>query len=144
MSVPGALLGLAGLAVAIVLLARRRKNMPEPTICLPAPDLPDPPPVFPDPPPADAPERSSEEIAAALDEAAAKHKPTLQWRTSIVDLCKAAGVDSSKQNRALIAKQAGMANYSPTEGGDEAQNIELHKHVLAKLRDPKFGGLLLR
>ncbi len=143
MSVTGALLGLAGLAVGIVLLARRYWEKPEPVINLPLPDAEpaaEPQPVFPEPAPPDAPERSPAAIAEALDAAAKKHKPPLQWRTSIVDLCKAAGVDSSQENRELLAEQSGFKGYDARKA---EHNIELHKMVLVKLRDPKFGGLVL-
>lgn len=148
MSAAVTVIGLGALAAGIVALARRHKGMPEPTVCLPPPPASDDDfpvtnqPVFPDQPPADAPERSPEQLAAALDAAAARHKPPLNWRESIEDLCKAA-----KQPHDYQARRAlwyGDLKKTEHYTGSPAQNIEMHKLVLDKLRDPKFGNLVLR
>ena len=49
---------------------------------------------------------------------------------SVVDLLNMAGVDSSAQNRAVLAKQFGIEGYS-TKGGTAAQNQDLAKKFLA-------------
>ena len=57
--------------------------------------------------------------------------PALQMPASgsIVDLLNMAGVDSSSQNRAVLAKQFGVEGYS-TKGGTAAQNQDLAKKFL--------------
>jgi hypothetical protein len=69
-----------------------------------------------------------------LDAAAARHKEatgeTLEWRTSVVDLLKLVDIDSSQANRKALATEMGMPNYDFSA----AENVELSKRVLAKLR----------
>jgi N-acetylglucosamine kinase-like BadF-type ATPase len=52
------------------------------------------------------------------------------WRTSIVDLLKLVDIDSSVTNRRALAREVGIVGYA----GTGAQNVELSKRVLAKLR----------
>lgn len=60
---------------------------------------------------------------AKLEGLAAAHKEKLNWKTSIVDLMKLLGLDSS-----LVARKEKM--------GDSAQmNVWLYKTVLQKLAD---------
>lgn len=86
-------------------------------------------------PPADsAPQAVSVvDVTSKLEELAAKHPEKLNWKTSIVDLLKLLGIDSSLTARKELATELGC----PAEKmGDSAQmNIWLHKTVLQKLAD---------
>jgi len=53
----------------------------------------------------------------------------LNWRTSIVDLMKLLGIDSSYDNRKELAQELGNASYA----GSAEDNITLHKQVMAEL-----------
>ena len=53
----------------------------------------------------------------------------LNWRSSIVDLMKLIGVDSSYDSRKELAQELGNANYS----GSAADNILLHKQTMQAL-----------
>ena len=66
----------------------------------------------------------------ALDEKAAHH-PELKWRTSVVDLMKLVGQDSSLEARERLAKELGYAGKPAT--GEAAMNQYLHKKVLERL-----------
>lgn len=56
---------------------------------------------------------------------------TLNWRTSIVDLMKLLGLDSSYQNRKELAGEVGIEGYE----GSAEDNIRLHKAVMRKLAE---------
>ena len=73
------------------------------------------------------------DVVAKLEGLAAKHKEKLNWRTSIVDLLKLLGLESSFAARKELATELGC----PAEKmGDSAQmNMWLHKTVLKKLAD---------
>lgn len=74
------------------------------------------------------------DIVAMLDGMAQGSKQKLNWKTSIVDLLKLLGLDSSLKARKELAQELGC----PPEkiGGDYSQmNIWLHKTVLQKLAD---------
>jgi hypothetical protein len=58
----------------------------------------------------------------------------LNWRTSIVDLLKLVGVDSSYENRKELAGELGRSDYS----GSAEDNIWLHKATMRELE--KNGG----
>ena len=58
----------------------------------------------------------------------------LNWRTSIVDLLKLVGIDSSYGNRKELATELGRANYE----GSAEDNIWLHKATMRELE--KNGG----
>ena len=58
----------------------------------------------------------------------------LNWRSSIVDLMKLIGVDSSYDSRKELAQELGNANYA----GSAADNILLHKQTMQALA--KNGG----
>lgn len=75
---------------------------------------------------------SSVDVAANLDAMLGADK--LNWRTSIVDLMKLIGVDSSFANRKELAGELGDTNYS----GSAEENIWLHKKTLQELA--KNGG----
>jgi hypothetical protein len=71
------------------------------------------------------------DVMAKLEGMAAEHKEKLNWKTSIVDLLKLLGLDSSFAARKELAVELGC----PTEKlGDSAQmNMWLHKAVLIKI-----------
>lgn len=73
------------------------------------------------------------DVMGKLEGLAAKHPEKLNWRTSIVDLLKLLGLDSSLQARKELASELGCP---PEKMGDSAQmNIWLHKTVLQKLAE---------
>ena len=53
----------------------------------------------------------------------------LNWRTSIVDLMKLIGVDSSYENRKALAQELGRENYE----GSAEDNVWLHKRTMREL-----------
>lgn len=71
------------------------------------------------------------DVMALLTEKAAKHPEKLNWKTSIVDLLKLLGLDSSLAARKELAKEL----YCPDElMGDSAKmNMWLHKQVLGHI-----------
>ena len=71
------------------------------------------------------------DVVALLTEKAAKHPEKLNWKTSIVDLLKLLGLDSSLAARKELAKEL----YCPDElMGDSAKmNMWLHKNVLGHI-----------
>ena len=88
----------------------------------------------PSPPPSPSSARPPAEpvdIAAVLEQRAAKNPQKLNWRTSIVDLLKLLEMDSSLSARKALATELGC----PTElMGDSAKmNMWLHKTVLARV-----------
>ncbi|KXB30318.1 oxidoreductase [Dechloromonas denitrificans] len=76
---------------------------------------------------------SAVDVVARLEALAAGHAEKLNWKTSIVDLMKLLGLDSSLAARKELASELGC----PAEKmGDSAQmNMWLHKTVLQKLAD---------
>ena len=60
---------------------------------------------------------------------------TLNWRTSIVDLMKLLGIDSSLDNRKELARELG---YTGDLEGSAEMNIWLHKATMKELA--KNGG----
>jgi hypothetical protein len=64
-----------------------------------------------------------------------KGNPDLNWRTSIVDLMKLLGLDSSLDNRRELATELG---YTGDKDGSAEMNIWLHKAVMRELA--KNGG----
>ena len=79
---------------------------------------------------------SETDVAAKLDGLAAKNPQKLNWRTSIVDLMKLLGMESSLEERKELAQELGY----PREGmSDSAKmNMWLHKAVLWEIS--KNGG----
>jgi len=59
-----------------------------------------------------------------------KGNPDLNWRTSIVDLLKLLGIDSSLDNRKELATELG---YTGDKDGSAEMNIWLHKEVMRQL-----------
>ena len=63
------------------------------------------------------------------------HGKNLNWRTSIVDLMKLLGIDSSLDNRKELARELG---YTGDLEGSAEMNIWLHKATMKELA--KNGG----
>ena len=59
-----------------------------------------------------------------------KGNPDLNYRTSIVDLMKLLGMDSSLENRKELATELG---YTGEKDGSAEMNIWLHKEVMKQL-----------
>jgi hypothetical protein len=72
------------------------------------------------------------DVAQILTEMAAKSGVTLNWRTSIVDLMKLVGMDSSLGARKDLAAELG---YTGDTADSAAMNIWLHKQVMKKLAE---------
>ena len=70
------------------------------------------------------------DVEAILKGLAAKNAQKLSWQTSIVDLMKLLGLDSSLQNRTTLAKELGY-NGDPTDSA--RMNVWLHQQVMSKL-----------
>jgi len=81
--------------------------------------------------PESAVEAMSEVDVVAKLEALAAQNPGLNWKTSIVDLMKLLGLDSSYAHRKELAGEVGIDGYE----GTAEQNIALHKAVLKKLAE---------
>jgi hypothetical protein len=72
------------------------------------------------------------DVEAVLEGMAAKNPQKLNWRTSIVDLMKLVGIESSLSARKALAQELGYTgNMQDTAG----MNVWLHKQVLKKLAD---------
>jgi hypothetical protein len=72
------------------------------------------------------------DIEQVLDGMAANNPQKLNWRTSIVDLMKLVGMDSTLQERKELADELG---YSGDKSDTAAMNIWLHKQVMKKLQE---------
>ncbi len=75
------------------------------------------------------------DVGQVLRELAAKNSQKLNWETSIVDLMKLVGLDSSLQNRQELARELG---YTGDMNDSAKMNIWLHKRVMQELE--KNGG----
>ncbi|HMP46188.1 MAG TPA: DUF3597 domain-containing protein [Sphingopyxis sp.] len=73
---------------------------------------------------------SEVDVEAILSAEAANAGQTLNWRTSIVDLMKLLGIDSSLANRKELAQELG---YTGALDGSAEMNIWLHKAVMREL-----------
>jgi 3-oxoacyl-ACP reductase-like protein len=72
------------------------------------------------------------DVEAILQGLAAKNTQRLNWQTSIVDLMKLLGLDSSLQNRMALAKELG---YSGDTADSAKMNIWLSQQVMRKLAE---------
>ena len=72
------------------------------------------------------------DVEAVLTQKQASHGEQLNWRTSIVDLMKLLGLDSSLSARKELASEL---HYSGNTEDSAAMNIWLHKQVMQKLAD---------
>lgn len=102
----------------------------------PAPAMPAP--AAPAPQPSDAPAAAAPapapvekvDVTALLDEIQSHNDQKLNWRTSIVDLMKLIGLDSSLANRQQLADELG---YTGEKDGSAEMNMWLHRQVMIKL-----------
>ena len=69
------------------------------------------------------------EVDVEANLAAMAQGKDLNWRSSIVDLMKLLGIDSSYENRKELAQELGNTSYS----GSAEDNIQLHKQVMQEL-----------
>jgi hypothetical protein len=72
------------------------------------------------------------DVTAILDDLAAKNPEKLEWRKSIVDLMKLAGIDSSLSARKQLAAEL---HYSGDEKDSATMNVWLHKQVIVKIAE---------
>ena len=85
---------------------------------------------------AGGPSAAAVDVPAKLDGMAASHSEQLNWRTSIVDLLKLLGLDSSLESRKELATELGCPQ---DKMNDSAQmNTWLHRTVMHKLAE--HGG----
>lgn len=78
-----------------------------------------------------APQAISEvDVEAILNDLATRSDQKLNWRTSIVDLMKLLGLDSSLAERKGLAEELG---YHGALDGSAEMNIWLHKRVMREL-----------
>ncbi|MGN6062777.1 DUF3597 domain-containing protein [Brevundimonas sp. UBA7507] len=120
----------------------RKKEAPAATPAAPAPEAAAPTPT-PAPAPAPtaaavAPQPAAEvDVAGILDFMNEQRAQKLNWRTSIVDLMKLIGLESSLAERKELADELG---YTGDKSDSASMNIWLHKQVIQKIRDN--GGQL--
>lgn len=122
----------------------RKKEAPAATPAAPAPEAAAPTPT-PTPPPAPAPTAAAVapqpavevDVAGILDFMNEQRAQKLNWRTSIVDLMKLIGLESSLAERKELADELG---YTGDKSDSASMNIWLHKQVIQKIRDN--GGQL--
>jgi Domain of unknown function (DUF3597) len=69
------------------------------------------------------------EVDVEANLAARSGADALNWRSSIVDLMKLLGIDSSYANRKALAEELGNTSYE----GSADDNIALHKAVMQAL-----------
>ncbi|MCC7268060.1 MAG: DUF3597 domain-containing protein [Caulobacteraceae bacterium] len=72
------------------------------------------------------------DVTGILDEMAAGAGQKLNWRTSIVDLMKLVGMESSLAERKELAAELG---YTGDTSDSATMNIWLHKQVIKKLSE---------
>lgn len=73
---------------------------------------------------------SEVDVERLLNDMAQKSSEKLNWRTSIVDLMKLLGIDSSLAARKELAKEL---NYSGDTADSAAMNVWLHRQVMNKV-----------
>lgn len=73
------------------------------------------------------------DVVAQLEDRAAKHAEKLNWRTSIVDLLKLLGIDSSFAARKELAQELGCPQDLMADSAK--MNMWLHKTVLQRIAD---------
>lgn len=82
------------------------------------------------PAPTAAPPMQQVDVEQVLNEMLKSSGQQLNWRTSIVDLLKLLGLDSSLQSRKELAAEL---NYTGDTGDSAKMNIWLHRQVMNKL-----------
>jgi hypothetical protein len=75
------------------------------------------------------------DVEKVLSDLAAKNPQKLNWKTSIVDLMKLLGIDSSLENRKELARELG---YTADTSDSASMNVWLHRRVMQELE--KNGG----
>ena len=75
------------------------------------------------------------DVEAQLTAMASRNSQPLNWRTSIVDLMKLVGIDSSLEARRSLARELG---YTGDPHDSARMNVWLHKRVMQELE--KNGG----
>jgi hypothetical protein len=70
------------------------------------------------------------DVEAVLNDMAKSNPEKLNWKTSIVDLMKLLGLDSSLSERKELAKELG---YTGDTSDSAAMNIWLHRQVMNKV-----------
>ena len=75
---------------------------------------------------------SEVDVEAVLTKLAAASSQKLNWRTSIVDLMKLVGMESSLAERRQLAGELG---YTGDTNDTATMNIWLHKQVMVKLAE---------
>lgn len=75
------------------------------------------------------------DVDEVLSNLARKDSQQLNWKTSIVDLMKLLGIDSSLENRKELARELG---YTGSTSDSATMNLWLHKRVMQELE--KNGG----
>ncbi|MDM0078490.1 DUF3597 domain-containing protein [Variovorax sp. J2P1-59] len=73
---------------------------------------------------------SEVDVEGMLDGLAAKSSEKLNWKTSIVDLMKLLGLDSSIAARKELAKEL---HYTGDTNDSAAMNVWLHRQVMSKV-----------
>jgi hypothetical protein len=76
---------------------------------------------------------SAVDVVAKLETLAAAHAEKLNWKTSIVDLLKVLGMDSSLHARMDLATELGCPADALADSA--TMNVWLHKKVLQKLAE---------
>ena len=79
-----------------------------------------------------APVAPAVDYEAVLDAMNENNPETLDWRSSIVDLLKVLGMDSSLAARKLLAQEL---NYHGNVNDSGAMNVWLHQQVMAKFAE---------
>ena len=77
------------------------------------------------------------DVEAVLTDMASKNGQGLNWQKSIVDLMKLLGLDSSLEQRKLLADELG---YSGDTNDSATMNVWLHKQVMEQLA--QNGGIV--
>ena len=85
----------------------------------------------PTPAPTAAPAAQPVDVDGILDFMNDQRDQKLNWRTSIVDLMKLTGMDSTLAERKELAAELG---YTGDTSDTAAMNIWLHKQVIARIR----------
>ncbi|WP_083637833.1 DUF3597 domain-containing protein [Pararhizobium arenae] len=75
---------------------------------------------------------ASVDVESLLNDKAKASGQKLNWRTSIVDIMKALGMEASLSERKELADKLG---YAGDKGDSAAMNIWLHKALLKKLAE---------
>ena len=116
----------------------RKKEAPAAAPAAPAPEAAAPAPAPAPTAAAVAPQPAAEvDVAGILDFMNEQRAQKLNWRTSIVDLMKLIGLESSLAERKELADELG---YTGDKSDSASMNIWLHKQVIQKIRDN--GGQL--